>query len=62
MGYKLNVFQGTLDLVGSSSDNFSYEKITPVVVVTIPIYQQMIVHQNIEIDGTLIMNGTMVII
>ena len=68
MPLKLNPITGKLDLVGSggsptpSPDNFSYDFIPTGATVTIPLYQQMIVSQNIQVDGTLIMNGTLVII
>lgn len=66
MAYKFNPFTGTFDEVGtsggggSSPDNFSYEKV--VATVTIPINQQMIVHQSFQVDGTLVLNGTLVVI
>jgi len=67
MGLKFNPLTGQFDLVGSggtssSADNFSYEKIPTGSTVEIPINQQMITHQNLLIDGTLISTGTLVII
>lgn len=66
MAFKLNPITGQLDLVGSSSgssaDNFSYEIIIAAATVTIPIYQQMIVHGNIQIDGVLVADGSLVVI
>lgn len=66
MAFKLNPITGQLDLVGSSSgssaDNFSYEIIIASATVTIPIYQQMIVHGNIQIDGVLVADGPLVVI
>ena len=41
-------------------DNFSYEEIIEDEVVEIPLYQQMSIHGMIEIDGDLILNGTLV--
>ena len=67
--FKFNPFTGNFDMVGDgggggspSPDNFSYEKIIASVTVTIPLNQQMIVNQNIQVDGTLVANGTLVII
>lgn len=66
MAFKLNPISGQLDLVGtggsSSPDNFSYEIIVAAATVTIPLYQQMIVHGNIQIDGVLVADGPLVVI
>jgi hypothetical protein len=65
MAFKLNPLTGQLDLVGSATpapENFSYETVALGVTVTIPIYQQMIVQGAITIIGTLVINGTLVII
>ena len=67
MAFKFNPFTGNFDIVGSSSggtspDNFSYSQINLGDTKTIPVNQQMILHQNIEINGTLIIDGTLVII
>lgn len=47
---------------GSSTPNFSYDLVLAATTLTIPVNQQMIVSQNIQIDGTLVMNGKLVII
>ena len=41
----------------SSAENFSYKRVATGVTVTIPLYQQMIVTNDITIDGTLIQDG-----
>lgn len=43
-------------------DNFSYEVIPATATVTLPLNQQMIVHGLLDIQGTLNMLGTLVII
>ena len=43
-------------------ENFSYEEITLTTTVIIPLYQQMIVHDLIIIDGLLDAKGTLVLI
>lgn len=65
MAFKFNPITGNLDLVetsssSSSSDNFSYEYIVTGVTITIPQYQQMLLMDDITIDGELIIEGTLV--
>ena len=63
MAFKFNPLTGQFDLVGSgtsSPENFSYELIATGVTVTIPLYQQMIVHELLVIEGTLVVDGTLV--
>ncbi len=47
---------------GSSDDNFSYATIASGVTKTIPLHQQMIVYQNINIVGDLDIIGDLVLI
>jgi hypothetical protein len=44
------------------ADNFSYEIVALGLTITIPINQQMIVHDNITIDGDLVEDGNLVLI
>lgn len=67
MSWDFNPFTGTFEQVGaggvsSSSDNFSYETIASGVTVTIPLYQQMMVADTIDVEGTLNVNGTLMVI
>lgn len=68
MGIKLNPFTGKLDLVGSggsgvaSAPNFSYETVATSEEITIPDGQQMLVYNDITIDGILNIDGELVII
>lgn len=59
MGLKLNPLTGKLDLV--SKENFSYNYIPETQTKTIPVNQQMIVYEDISIDGVLIIEGELVV-
>lgn len=52
---KFNPFTGQFDFV--NPDNFSYNEIPSGFTVTIPQYQQMFVLDQIDIDGTLNIDG-----
>lgn len=60
MALKLNPLTGKFDLV--NPDNFSHTLIPTNVTKIIPANQQMIVNQNIQIDGTLLVDGELVLI
>jgi hypothetical protein len=63
MAWKLNIFTGTFDQVGSSSSgHFSYNVIPLATTVTIPQYQQMVVSDYLELDGDLIIEGELAIV
>lgn len=62
MGIKLNPFTGKLDLVSEEVDNFSYNYIITGSTTTIPENQQMLVYEEITIDGVLNIDGELVII
>ena len=49
-------------VVFSQIDQFSYEFIEPLKNITIPLYQQMLVYDNIEIEGDLSIEGTLVVL
>jgi hypothetical protein len=51
-----------IDIPELITPNFSYQIVNTGVTVTIPIYQQMIVHNEIEILGNLVEDGELVII
>ena len=54
---------GVITQYGSSaSSNFSYDRIIANMVLTIPQYQQMLVHQEITIQGELIPKGELVVL
>lgn len=60
--FDFNPITGRLDLVGtggstSTTQNFSYSRITTGNTVTIPEYQQMLFVGNLTIDGTLVIDG-----
>lgn len=46
---------------GSGAENFSYEEVISTKEVTIPLYQQMVVFDGIIVDGTLNVDGTLVL-
>lgn len=70
----LNVIEGTnvtATLVDNETDNradltinavagFSYDEIDDSVTVTLPVFQQMLLAQQIEIRGTLTLEGTLI--
>lgn len=66
MSFKFNPFTGTLDLVsssvGSSTNNFSYNYIIINTTLIIPIYQQMVVAESLDIVGDIDLLGDLVII
>lgn len=47
---------------GSGADNFSYETVPSMVTVTVPTFQQMIVVGGITVDGTLELDGELVLL
>lgn len=61
--FEFNPFTGTFDIVGSGSgggfspDNFSYKKILPLEVKTIPENQQMLFSGDLMVEGTILVNG-----
>lgn len=59
MSYKFNPFINELDLV--NPDNFSFETIADGKNVRIPTNQQMLVYEEITIDGTLVIDGELII-
>lgn len=59
MPWKFNPFTGELDFV--TSENFSYETIASGNTVTVEANQQMIVYDSIVIDGTLSVEGQVVV-
>lgn len=59
MGLKLNPITGKFDLV--SKENFSYETIATGKTVTVPTNQQMLVYEELIVDGTLVLNGEVVV-
>lgn len=60
MSFKFNPLTGSLDLV--TEDNFSYTYIIDGATKTIPTNQQMIVYNSLTIDGTLAIDGELVIL
>jgi hypothetical protein len=52
------------EVKASSSDHFSYDRITPGQTVTVPLYQQMLVWKELIIDltGELVLEGTLVMV
>ncbi len=56
---KFNPFTGNFDLV--NPDNFSYQVIPAGFTATIPTYQQMFVLDEIEIYGTLNIDGELAV-
>jgi len=66
LSYRFNPFTGNLDLVGSggssSPDNFSYQVIRSSAVVEIPLGQEMLVSEGVQIDGELVLNGVLTIL
>jgi len=62
MGLKLNPFTGKFDLVSKEVDNFSYNYIATGITVKVPTYQQMLVYENITVDGILEVDGDLVIL
>lgn len=63
MPFVFNPFTGNFDNVRNSggTENFSYTFIEDNKVLNIPLYQQMIVFQNITINGTLNLIGDLVL-
>jgi len=62
MGLKLNPFTGKFDLVSIGPENFSYNYIATGKSVLIPDNQQMLVYINITVDGTLTVDGDLVVL
>jgi len=60
MAIALNPITGKLDMV--RPDNFSFYEILEGQILTIPIYQQMIVKDEILVSGDLAVNGQMVVL
>lgn len=48
--------------VGAGSDNFSYKLVAPLVTITIPGNQQMLVHGGMTVDGTVNLFGEIVLL
>ena len=61
MPFKLNPLTGELDLVSIDDENFSYNNVAADSEVEIPENQQMIVFEDINVDGELTINGDLVI-
>jgi len=64
MKFVFNPFTESFDIIGDSAggaENFSYEEIISTKEVTIPLYQQMAVFSGIIVDGTLNVDGTLVL-
>jgi len=59
--FKLNPLTGELDLVSIDDENFSYNNVAADSEVEIPENQQMIVFEDINVDGELTINGDLVI-
>lgn len=59
MSWAFNPFTGQLDKVNPK--NFSFEKIATDTTLRIPTNQQMLVYENITIDGTLTIDGKLVV-
>ncbi len=62
MGITFNPLSGTFDITGSSVDNFSYNVVASGVTVNIPLYQQMIVIDLIDVIGTLEIDGELALV
>jgi len=62
MPLKFNPFTGELDLISVEDENFSYNYVEETKTVTIPQNQQMLVYDALTIDGSLIINGELVIL
>jgi len=62
MAFKLNPLTAKLDLVSIDDENFSYNNITEDNEIEIPENQQMIVYNTLSIDGSLVINGDLVIL
>lgn len=45
-----------------SPDNFSYSKVPVGTTVTIPLNQQMILYREVDVQGTLVVNGSLVVL
>lgn len=60
MGLKFNFQTGKFDNV--NDNNFSFYEILEGQFLTIPIYQQMIIKDEILVSGDLLINGQMVVI
>ena len=60
MEIDFDIFSGQLTY--RPAPNFSYHEIPANCCIKIPKYQQMIVHDIIEIDGTLTIDGELVVI
>lgn len=66
MSVTFNPFTGNFDFVGTgspstSADNFSYHTIPASSLITIPINQQMIVVDGLDVEGELIIDGMLVV-
>ena len=61
MSYKFNPFTNKLDLVSIDAANFSYNTIASGATITIPTNQQMLVYEEITIDGVLVIDGELVV-
>jgi hypothetical protein len=63
MAWGFNPFTGTLDKTGSGgAENFSYENVISTKTLLIPVNQQMIVSGVLTVDGTITLNGAIVLI
>ncbi len=67
MSLKFNPFTGTLDFTGSvaidGAVNFSYEELISTDEVTVPVRQQMLVHNLFNVDdGLLDLQGCLVLL
>ena len=62
MGIKLNPFTGKLDLISKDPDNFSYNYIVDGKTITVPVNQQMLIYEDLNLDGILIVDGEVIIL
>lgn len=66
MGYKFNVFTGTLDLVGSSSastDQFLPQYfIDTGDTITVASKREMAIHEELIVEGTLVIEGKLIMV
>lgn len=60
MAFKFNPFTGQLEIV--KPDNFSYNYIKPNTILCVPLYQQMVVAEHLDIYGDINLKGDLVIL